>query len=352
MLDTSGAHSLRQGALLNSVSLLSATCTRCSIRTSTLPWSFHQESARNSHSTAHACLNTNRAPFTIAPPKYQLPAALSLGAVALQVADLERSLGYYQNVVGLRLISQQTGAATLGAQRGDDVLVQLIEKRGVRPVAPRGLLGLYHFAILLPSRGALGQFLAHLGRLGERAGMSDHLVSEALYLTDPDGLGIEVYADRPRASWRIDGASIAMASDPLDVSGLLAAGGSDLWSGVPMGTHLGHVHLHVGNLEDAARFFHEGLGFDRINLQFPGVLFMSAGGYHHHLGTNTWALRAPVATDDDARLLEWNVQLPSIDDVNDAAQSLRASGFVVNSAAGSFVAADPWGTNVRVSIRL
>lgn len=265
------------------------------------------------------------------------------------MADLERSLAYYQSVVGLRILGQQAGEASLGAQQGDEVLVQLVEKRGVRPVSPRGLLGLYHFAILLPSRRALGQFLAHMGRLGQRVGMADHLVSEALYLTDPDGLGIEVYADRPRDGWRLDGSRIAMASDPLNVRDVIAAGGSEEWSGMPAGTRIGHVHLYVGNLDVAAKFFHEGLGLDRINMQFPGALFMSAGGYHHHLGTNTWAERSPVATDDDARLLEWNVHLASSAEVDEAAEAMKAGGEVVHRDANSFVATDPWGTRVRVS---
>ncbi|MBC8088283.1 MAG: VOC family protein [Phycisphaerae bacterium] len=301
-------------------------------------------------------MNTSRAPFTIAPSRYQLPVAVELGAVTLQVADLERSLEYYQRVVGLRVLSRGDGHAALGAESGHKALVHLVEKRGVRPVPPRGLLGLYHFAILLPSRVALGQFLAHLGRVGERAGMSDHLVSEALYLTDPDGLGIEVYADRARESWQMDGLAIAMATDPLDVRGLVAAGGASVWSGAPAGTRIGHVHLYVGTLEEAASFYHEGVGFDRVNVQFHGALFMSAGGYHHHLGTNIWAAKSPVATGDDARLLEWTVVLPVQADVEGVAQSVQAVGykgaFDSSGHAEDFVATDPWGTAVRITARL
>jgi catechol 2,3-dioxygenase len=135
-------------------------------------------------------------------PEFRLPAATHVGRVRLQVADLERSLDYYQTVLGLRVLARGDGRATLGAYGSDAPLVELHERVGARPVPRRGRLGLYHFAILLPDRAALGRFLAHLAARGEYAGMSDHLVSEALYLTDPDGLGIEVYADRPRASWR------------------------------------------------------------------------------------------------------------------------------------------------------
>lgn len=286
--------------------------------------------------------------FTVAPPRYQLPTQLALGSVVLQVASLEKSVLYYQRVIGLHVLSRTDVTASLGSPDGHE-LVRLHEKSGVQPMPQRGRLGLYHFAILLPSRAALGQFLAHLRDLGVRAGMSDHLVSEAIYLNDVDGLGIEVYADRPRESWKLDGSAIAMATDPIDVSDLIAAGGGKPWQGIPDGTHIGHVHLYVRDLVESARFFHEGLGFDKVTLRFPGALFMSAGGYHHHLGTNTWAAGSPVATENDARLLEWNIRLPLASDVAEVAQSLEREGNVVSWQDGSVVATDPWGTHVRIS---
>lgn len=294
---------------------------------------------------------TAPAAFTIAPPRYRLPAGLTLGSVKLQVSDLARSVAYYERVVGLRVLHRGDTTARLGVQGSDETLVELHEKRGVHAVPQRGLLGLYHFAILLPTRAALGQFLAHLRELGTRAGMSDHLVSEAIYLYDPDGLGIEVYADRPREEWRVDGASIAMATDPIDVPDLIAAGGNDRWTGAPAGTCIGHVHLFVGDLDEAANFYHESIGFDRVTLQFRGALFMSAGGYHHHLGTNIWAAGAPSATDNDARLLEWNVHLPQPSDVAEVTRSLEAGGNSAWLEDGTVRATDPWGTNVRFSSR-
>ncbi|MGV3707998.1 MAG: VOC family protein [Gemmatimonas sp.] len=293
-------------------------------------------------------MNVANAPFTVPPPRYQLPAALTLGPVTLQVASLDRSIVYYERVLGLRTFSRDGSRATLGTQDGETVLIELHEKPGVRPVPPRGLLGLYHFAILLPDRASLGRFLAHLRDLGVRVGMSDHLVSEALYLTDPDGLGIEVYADRPRDSWRMQGRAIAMAADPLDVVGVIAAGNNVAWSGMPAGTRMGHVHLHVGDLQTAAKFFHEALGFDVVTLQYPGALFMSAGGYHHHLGTNTWAAGAPVATSNDARLLEWRIQLPLTSDLADVAAALAQSGLSVRQDDGEVIVTDPWGTDLRI----
>lgn len=288
------------------------------------------------------------APFAVAPAGYRLPPGLRLGPVRLQVADLNRSIEYYRRVLGLVAVRRNQVGATLLAAGDDTPLVELNEQRGVTPVPRRGRLGLYHFALLLPDRASLGRFVAHLRALGQRAGMADHLVSEALYLTDPDGLGIEVYADRPRSSWRMQGQALAMATDPLDLEDLIRAGGDEAWRGAPPGTRVGHVHLHVGDLERASGFYHAGLGFDRIVLDFPGALFLSAGGYHHHLGTNTWAAGAPPATEGDARLLEWTIHLPEQSDVDSAARSLTEAGHRVNRDFGAAVAVDPWGTQVRL----
>jgi catechol 2,3-dioxygenase len=256
---------------------------------------------------------------------------------------------YYERVIGLRPIETTRSRAVLGAEHDDTPIVELIERPGATPVPRRGRLGLFHFAILLPDRGALGRFVTHLGEIGEYAGMSDHRVSEAIYLSDPDGLGIEVYADRPRDSWRIEQGMLAMTTEPLDVQGLVEAARGERWTGAPPGTRIGHVHLHVGDLAVAASFFHEGLGLDKVTLRYPGALFMSAGGYHHHLGTNTWAAGAARPNDGDARLLEWTVQLPHHEDVDAAARSLISRGYVVDREGDDAVITDPWGTRMRVT---
>lgn len=287
--------------------------------------------------------------YTVAPPGYRLPGAISLGPVTLQIADLERSLAYYDRVLGLRPLERTGTAATLGGPEDQTPLVRLRERPGATPVPRRGRLGLYHFAILLPDRPSLGRFAGHLAELGEYAGMADHLVSEALYLTDPDGLGIEVYADRPRESWAVRGGRLAMATDPLDLEDLARTAGRQPWTGMPPGTRMGHLHLYVDDLARAAQFYHAGLGLDRISLDFPGALFMSAGGYHHHLGTNTWAAGAPRAADGDARLLEWMIRLPARADVDGAAASLGAAGYDIRRDADDAVVGDPWGTNLRLT---
>jgi catechol 2,3-dioxygenase len=178
--------------------------------------------------------------------------------------------------------------------------------------------------------------------------MSDHLVSEAIYLNDPDGLGIEVYADRPRETWRYDGEQLAMDTRPLDVESLLAAAGSSRWTGVPLGTVIGHVHLFVGDLQRSEALYHTGVGFDKTVWSYPGALFMAAGGYHHHLGTNTWAAGALPATENDARLLEWELVVPTPADAAAALASVAAGGATVEQTADGGIVRDPWGIALHI----
>jgi catechol 2,3-dioxygenase len=292
---------------------------------------------------------TTDSDYGIPPSGYRLPAAARLGRVRLQIADLERSLAYYQEILGFRVLGRSCGRAML-ADHGDDTpLVELHERPGAAPVPRQGRLGLYHFAILLPDRAALGRFVAHLADIGVRAGASDHLVSEALYLHDPDGLGIEVYTDRPRAAWGRDGRQLLMDTLPLDLQDLVRAAGSQPWTGMPAGTVIGHVHLHVGNIPEADAFFHESLGFDRTVWSYAGALFLSAGGYHHHLGVNTWAgPGAPRPKEDDARLLEWEIVVPRPEDAEAAARSLQEAGYEAGLTESGWQAADPWGTALRI----
>jgi catechol 2,3-dioxygenase len=293
--------------------------------------------------------NSTTLPYGIAPSGYRLPHATHVGLVRLQVANVERSIAYYERVIGFRVIARDGAVAKLGAHGDESVLVELHEKSGVRPVAGRGHIGLYHFAILLPDRASLGRFVAHLAALDVYAGMSDHFVSEAVYLQDPDGLGIEVYADRPRSAWKHEDRQLSMTTIPLNVPDLVASAGGKDWSGAPAGTRIGHVHLYVRDIDDASRFYHESLGFDKVVWNYPGALFMSAGGYHHHLGTNTWASGAPLATDDDARLLEWEIVVPTDSDVDAVARSLESNGDSVQRDDADVIVHDPWGTRVRVT---
>ena len=286
--------------------------------------------------------------YGIAPPGYRLPDATHVGRVRLQVSDLERSLAYYRDVLGFTPLKQSADRAVLGAGGDERPLIELVERPGATAVPRRGRLGLYHFAILLPDRAALGRFLSHLAHIGARAGMSDHFVSEALYLQDPDNLGIEVYADRPRSAWRHEGRQLAMATEPLDAQNVMQAGGGAPWGGMPVGTTIGHVHLHVGDIEQAAAFYHDALVLDKVVWSYPGALFLSAGGYHHHLGTNSWAAGAAPAGENDARLLDWEIVVPNTHDADAAAHSVEAAGYRVARAADGWLLSDPWGTRVKV----
>ncbi|HKK26603.1 MAG TPA: VOC family protein [Gemmatimonadota bacterium] len=290
--------------------------------------------------------------YGIAPEGHRLPAETRLGPVRLQVTDVERSLDYYQEVLGFRLAHREDGGATLTAGQDARPLVKLRQRTGAASAPAGGRPGLYHFAILLPTRGDLGRFLRHLAERGKQAGAADHLVSEAAYLRDPDGLGIEVYADRPRSAWKTKGRELVMETDPLDVGSLLHSAGDSPWDGMPSGTKIGHVHLHVGDLQRAAKFYHRGLGLDKVVWSYPGALFLSTGGYHHHLALNTWAAEAMPAGDDEAKLLEWTLELPDVQSVAATAESLEAAGYSVErDAAGDFSSRDPWGTPLRVRMK-
>jgi catechol 2,3-dioxygenase len=287
------------------------------------------------------------------PEGFRLPASTRPGPVRLQVRDLERSTRFYEDVLGMERLESGASRAALGAR--DDAprspLVMLEPLAGAKPAPAVGRSGLFHFAILLPDRAALGRFLAHAHALGLRLGASDHLVSESLYLADPDGLGIEVYADRPRSTWRRVGGELMMATDPLDLADLVAAGGGAGWTGMPPGTVIGHLHLRVGDLSEANRFYSAGLGLDRQVWSYPGALFFAAGGYHHHLGTNTWAGADVIPpAEDEARLLEWCLELPDAESLAATARSLERAGFAARraGAAAEVTTRDPWGTALRL----
>jgi catechol 2,3-dioxygenase len=282
----------------------------------------------------------------VARPEHRLPAATRPGPVHLQIADLARSVDWYERVLGLRAQQRSGGRALLTPRTSDEVLVELRERPGAAPVPREGRFGLFHVALLLPDRPALGAFLRHVAGLGEPVGAADHGVSEALYLQDPDGLGVEVYADRPRSAWQVEDGELRMGTVALDAQAVAAAA-TEAWSGAPAGTAIGHVHLHVGSLDEADAFYHRALGLDRVVWSYPGALFLSAGGYHHHLGLNTWS-RGGVAGPDDAKLLEWRLVLPTAEDVDAAVRSVRTAGYEVEAMDGEVRLRDPWGTAVRL----
>jgi catechol 2,3-dioxygenase len=218
-----------------------------------------------------------------------IAAGTSLGAVSLTVSDLGRSRAFYEAALGLSVRETDDGALAFAVPGGPD-LIRLYGDPSA-PALDRRATGLYHQAILFETRLDLAHALARLAEAQwSLDGVADHLVSEALYLSDPDGNGIELYRDRPREEWRYDGGQLQMATLPLDLRNLAdelaAADGPQ--STVPAGTAIGHVHLQVASIPDAEAFYHGVLGFDVTTRGYPGALFVSAGGYHHHLGLNTW----------------------------------------------------------------
>lgn len=217
-----------------------------------------------------------------------LPPDAHIGQVGLTVRDLDRSVLFYRDVLGFSE-SRRTGRRSFLSARNGRVLVELHEDKGAI-AKPRRSTGLYHFAILVPSRAALGRSLRRLGdKQWPLSGAADHLVSEAVYLDDPDGLGIEIYRDRPRESWQLRDGEIAMATDPLDLQAVGDEPGAETaWAGLETGTVIGHVHLHVPHLDTAEAFYCGRIGFEPMLRGYPGALFVAAGGYHHHLGLNTW----------------------------------------------------------------
>jgi catechol 2,3-dioxygenase len=274
--------------------------------------------------------------------------ATMLGAVSLTVSDLEASRDFYSRTIGLSPVEQLDGVAVLGVDG-----VPLIELHGDRsaPALDRRAPGLYHLAILVPSRQDLAFALVRLASARwPLSGASDHLVSEALYLSDPDGNGIEIYRDRPRSEWPRVGDDLEMATLRLDLDSVLSevAPGAEPQLLAPPGTRIGHVHLQVGELREAEAFYSGMLGFDVTVRAYPGALFISAGGYHHHIGLNTWhSAGAPPPPPGSIGLRSFEVALPSATELERLLDRLRGAGVEVEREdAGSALVRDPWRNGV------
>ncbi len=272
-----------------------------------------------------------------------------LGMVTLRVADLDRSIRFYQDVVGLRLTGRDGDTATLGV--GGSTLLALQAVPGAQP-APQRATGLFHVAILLPTQADLGRALQRMIAARIPVGQGDHLVSEALYLSDPDGNGIEVYRDRPRSTWRWQDGQVQMATDPVDLAALLQAAERDAApdAGAPAQTTIGHVHLKVADIAQAKAFFQDVLGFS-VTAEWPGALFVSAGGYHHHFGLNTWQSRgAGPAPAGSAGLVSYTIVLPDAEALEHVVRRLDARGFDYSPEGAHVVLQDPWQHQVVLAV--
>ncbi|MGO4171343.1 VOC family protein [Bosea sp. TAF32] len=263
-----------------------------------------------------------------------------VGAVTLRVRDLPKLVAYYRDAIGLRLSRQDRDSAELGI--GGQVLVRL--QAGA--AQPSSAAGLFHLAILLPSRRDLANWLKHAAETRiPLEGASDHLVSEALYLSDPEGNGIEIYRDRKRAEWprRPDG-GIAMATERLDLDKLLAEAESAPYAGMPEGTGMGHIHLRVGDTVAAEAFYRDLLGFD-LMVHYPGASFLASGGYHHHIAGNIWGSRgAGPRRPGEAGLDRFEVVARG--EVDFAAMRERILAGGGSEAEGAPTIADPWGNRL------
>lgn len=274
----------------------------------------------------------------------------AMGAVSLTVADLERSRSFYEQVIGLRAYDRADGTVLLGPD-ADHPLIELRGDRMAPPLEDRAT-GLYHLAILVPTRLDLAFALARVVQARwPLDGASDHLVSEALYLSDPDGNGIEIYRDRPRQQWPHGEQGLQMATLPLDLDNLLGelAGTQGLQRLAPPGTRIGHVHLQVADLNQAEQFYSGALGFDVMVRGYPGALFVSAGGYHHHLGLNTWRSAGASAPPPGAiGLRSFEVVLPTREEVDRVLDRVRSVGLPIHSAGDDPALRDPSGNSLAL----
>ena len=282
-----------------------------------------------------------------------IPPDTSIGKVRLRVADLDDLTTFYERVVGLRAVERGGDVTRLGAADGEP-LIELVGAPDAPP-APSFSTGLFHMAILVPDRAELARSLQRVAGAGWRlTGASDHLVSEALYLQDPEGNGIEIYRDRPREEWRRNGDELAMATLPLDLESILGELDSSerQANGMPGGTTMGHVHLQVADIPAAERFYNRALGLDVMVRSYPGALFLSAGGYHHHLGLNTWQSEgAPPPPEGSLGLDRYELELPSAAERDSAADRLADEGAEPQRLDEGVLATDPSGNRVLLTAR-
>ena len=280
----------------------------------------------------------------------ELSARTTVGEVHLTVSGLERSVEYYRRAIGLEVLEQRDGVAMLGVP--ERTLLVLVEEADARPAV--GHTGLYHFALLLPRRVDLARWLAHAARdQVQLVGLSDHFVSEALYLSDPDGHGIEIYWDRPRELWEGE-VGRRMTTLPLDVKGLLAEleePGSEPYDGLPVETMMGHIHLKVAAIADAVSFYRDLLGFGLMAQLGAQAAFLGAGGYHHHVGANTWeSAGASPPPEGTASLRHATIILPEESERERVLGRLAERGRAPRETASGLLVRDPSGNALVLAL--
>jgi catechol 2,3-dioxygenase len=266
----------------------------------------------------------------------------TMGSVYLKVSNMERSVKFYREVVGFEILKQTEYTVELTADGQTPLLI--LEKIPNAIVLPRkNTTGLYHFAILVPTRKDLSLAVRNLIKHNIHVGQADHLVSEALYIADPENNGIEIYVDRPREEWTYDDQGrVQMAVDPIEWQGLIDEAGDEEWNGLATGTVMGHVHLHVADLRAAEQFYCGILGFNIMAHMTNSALFISAGGYHHHLGLNVWAgIGAPPPPANAAGLRYYTIMLPNESELESVLTKLRNAEITVEPLEEGWFVQDP-----------
>lgn len=290
------------------------------------------------------------APNPSAIPTAASRAPIHIGAVGMIVRDLDRLTAYYRDLLGLAVQTRSEQAVTLGA--GGVPLLELTQKPDALPDDPRQA-GLYHTAFLMPTRADLARWILNVAKNRVPVtGASDHDVSEAIYLDDPEGNGVEVYSDRPREKWRRDGDQILQKTDPLDVDAIIREVDRSVatYPEAPAGLRIGHIHLRVGAIAKAEAFYNSALGLD-VTRRRTGATFLSSGGYHHHVAVNVWHSNGARARNADRAGLDWFAMEISDQATMDALkQRLGAAGVSIAAIPGGFATTDPWGTRIRFNV--
>lgn len=290
-------------------------------------------------------MNPMDAPTPSSVPTYANTTPLRIGAVALRARNLDHLTNFYHDALGLTVMDRDAKHTRLGA--GGVPLLELIAAPDAKPDDPR-TAGLFHTAFLQPTRGDLARWLVHIARNRvPLTGASDHAVSEAIYLDDPEGNGIEVYRDRLPEQWRWNGERIHMTTDRLDLDNLAEEAGATPYTGAPAGLRIGHIHLRVGDVGKAQEFYSGGVGLD-VTSSRHGAAFLSSGKYHHHVGSNVWQSAGAAARDEGRAGLAWfTFEAADAATLAAAKQRLEGAKVPIGAISGGFEVRDPWGTQVR-----
>jgi len=286
---------------------------------------------------------------------YQIPAETRIGSVEIAVNNLESMIEFYTSCLGLNLLRQEDDSFYLGTSGTRDELIVLTKKKELKPPA-RNSPGLFHIAFLVPSRSELARVFIHLNNKEITFdGFSNHGVSEAIYLRDPEGNGIEIYCDTPDDLWSWNNNKIQMVTGHLDMKQLLSTIKDDLalFEGLHPNSKIGHIHLKVSSIEKAKKFYNETVGFNITQTDYPGALFMSAGKYHHHIGANVWTSKDTAAGDiDTLGLKKYSVVLPDLLSLNKISFRLLKDGNpVVNQNSHSLLTNDLDGIKIEFKIK-